>query len=124
MNGFADAIVGAATTNVSPHSFIDFRIIRRAVSAEQRSRGHNLAALAVTALRDPHFDPGFLHRFSYRVLGDRFNSRYVTPFHRADRRYTGPDRLPIHMHGAGSAEAHATTKFSTGKSQDIAYGPQ
>jgi len=124
MNRLADTSVGAASTNIATHSFVDFRILRRAVSAEQRRRAHHLATLAISTLGDAHLDPGLLYLFSHRILRDRFDRRYLPPFRGADRRYTGSDRLPVHMHGASSAEAHTTAKLGSGKSQDITYSPQ
>ena len=125
MNGLADTIVGAAATNVCRSWLRRFsEIVRRTVSAEQGRCAHHLAALAITALGNAHFDPGLLHLFSDRILGNRFDSRYLSPFRRADRGYTGSDRLTVHVHGASAAKTHPTAKFSSSKSQDIAYCPQ
>ena len=124
MDRLADTVVGAASTNIATHSFVDFRIVWRTVSAEQGRRAHDLATLAVTALWHPHLDPGLLHLFANRILGDRFDRRDLPPFHGANRSYAGSNWLPVHMHRAGSAEAHATAKFGSSESQDIAYCPQ
>ena len=124
MNRLADTAVCPATTNVSTHSFVDLRILRRAFAAEQGRGAHHLTTLAISALRNAHLDPGLLHLFAHGILGDRFDRRDLSSFSSADRGYAGSDRLPIHMHRAGSAQTHATAKFSSSKSQDIAYCPQ
>ena len=61
MDGLADALVGAAAADVAAHGVVDvgvggFRFLR-----EQRDRGHDLAGLAVAALRNVFLDPGLLH---------------------------------------------------------------
>src|SRR5207237_7885049 len=57
----SDALIGAATANVG-HRGVDVGVRGVRLLGEQRRRGHDLARLAVAALRHVFRDPGALHR--------------------------------------------------------------
>src|SRR5438128_10597580 len=56
----ADSHIGAAPTDVPRHGGVDVAIGRVGVGREQRRRGHDLAGLAIAALRHLERDPGLL----------------------------------------------------------------
>jgi len=60
----ADAVVGAAAADVTAHRGVDVGIARLAFDCEQRRRAHDLARLAVAALRHVLCNPGRLHRLA------------------------------------------------------------
>src|SRR6202011_2185104 len=51
VDGLADAVVRTATTQVAVHGRVDFLIARRGLARKQRHRLHDLARLAIAALR-------------------------------------------------------------------------
>src|SRR5580704_846771 len=61
VNRSADAGISRAAANVAAHCAVDIRIGGRGVLFEQRSGGHDLAGLAVAALRHLQADPRRLH---------------------------------------------------------------
>src|SRR5207237_6388693 len=61
VNRRPDALISAAAANVR-HRLIDVCIGGVRLLGEQRCRGHDLARLAVAALRHAFRDPGTLHR--------------------------------------------------------------
>src|SRR5262245_23415677 len=56
----ADARIGPAAADVAGHRTVDVRIARLGRGSEQRACGHDLAGLAVPALRYVQFQPGRL----------------------------------------------------------------
>src|SRR5215472_7052036 len=62
MDRAADADVSRAAADVAGHGRIDVRIARARVTAEERGGGHDLSALAVTALWHVEADPRGLDR--------------------------------------------------------------
>src|SRR2546422_813823 len=56
----ADARIGPAATDVSGHGIVDIAIGRVGLSGEQRRCGHDLAGLAIAALRHLQLDPCLL----------------------------------------------------------------
>src|SRR5574342_1376039 len=71
VNGGADTLIGAAATDVR-HFLVDVGVGRVRVLREQRGGGHDLARLAVAALRHVFLDPGALHRVR-AVLREAFD---------------------------------------------------
>src|SRR5438067_353630 len=58
---FADALIGAAAADVG-HRFVDVLVGRPRLLLQERRRRHDLAGLAVAALRHVDRGPGLLHR--------------------------------------------------------------
>src|SRR4051812_46031716 len=75
LDGFLDALVGAAAADVAAHRGIDVGIGWVGVLAEQGTGRHDLARLAVTALHDVDLDPGILHAPAGFCFADVFDSR-------------------------------------------------
>ena len=72
MDRASDALIGAAAADVAAHGVIDVRVGRMRVFAEQHSGRHDLARLAVSALRDILLDPRALQRMA-EVGGETFD---------------------------------------------------
>src|SRR5215467_11793650 len=62
MNGFANALIGAAAADVAAHEIVNISIRGIGFFREQRRRGHDLPALTIAALRNVNFDPSLLYR--------------------------------------------------------------
>jgi len=75
MNGLSDSQVSAAAAKVAGHRVVDVVVRRFRIAREQRSRVHDLAGLAVTALRHVFLNPGVL---------ERVQSFRTQPFDRGD----------------------------------------
>src|SRR5438552_9619495 len=60
MNRFTDALIRAATADVAAHGIVDVGVGGVGFLRKQRDGGHDLSGLAVAALRNVFFHPGFL----------------------------------------------------------------
>src|SRR6185312_17234579 len=90
---------------------------------EERSRLHDLARLAVTALRHLLGDPGLLQGMI--TLGaETFDGGDLLARDIVDRRLTGANGFAVDVHGAGAAEAGAATEFCTGHLQLFTDDPE
>src|SRR5471030_264139 len=61
VDGGADPLIGAAAADITAHGVVDVGVAGRLVRLEQRGGAHDLAALAVAALRHIDLDPRLLH---------------------------------------------------------------
>src|SRR5258706_6212126 len=75
LDSFADSRIGAAATDVPGHGGVDVAIGRVGLAGEQRCRRHDLARLAVAALRDLQLDPRLLDLFPGGRGADRLDRR-------------------------------------------------
>jgi hypothetical protein len=92
---------------------------------EKIDRGHDLAGLAIAALRDIELDPGFLHGVQAVVAGrEALDRRYRTALERGHRYPAGHRGVAIKMHGTGPAKAHAAAEFRAGESEVVAQHPE
>jgi hypothetical protein len=57
VNGFTDALIGAAAADVLRHNGVDIGIARMGLVQQQRSGGHNHTGLTISTLRYVLFDP-------------------------------------------------------------------
>src|SRR5260370_12873666 len=79
MDGLADSLVGAAAADVAAHGIVDVGVGGLGFFREQRDRGHNLARLAIAALRNLFLHPALLHLMA-AIGGQAFNGRnFLTP---------------------------------------------
>ena len=70
-------------------------------------------------------DPGFLKRMQGSVfIGQTFYGGYGPSDHRCCRGGTGPNGGPIHVHGAGSAEAATAAEFGAGQPNGVTNDPK
>src|ERR1700676_2631747 len=92
--------------------------------AAQESRGlHDLARLAVAALRNVDLHPGLLDRMQ-SVLFQSFDCGDSLSCRVAHGRHAGSRRLPIHMNRARAAKSNAAAKFRSCQSQNVAQVPE
>src|SRR5260221_7656170 len=68
-----DTWIGAAAADIPGHRAVDVRIARLGSGGEQRACRHDLAPLAVPALRHVELAPGRLHFLAPRRGADRFD---------------------------------------------------
>ena len=90
----ADALIGAAPADVARHGAVDVRVGRIRRARQQRGRLHDLAALAVAALRDVVLGPGALHRVA-AVGAQPLDGHDLLALQRPHRRLTRADGLAV-----------------------------
>src|SRR5271169_141263 len=123
LDGGGDALIAAATADVAAHLAVDLVLGRVLVGGEQRGGLHDLAGLAIPALRDIQGAPCFLHR----VIALR-----VEPLDRGHRPTrdivdggdAGASRLAVEMNGARPAQRHAAAILCSGEPQLVSQIPQ
>ena len=96
-DGGADAGIGAAAADVAGHGGVDVgvgRLLAVGQRLEEGGRAHDLAALAVAALRHVVLDPRGLHGRADAVgaIGDGFDGGDLLAVGGRDRRDAGADR--------------------------------
>ena len=90
----ANADVRRAATQVAGHRAVDVGVGRMRVAFEQRRRGHDLAGLAIAALRHVELTPGLLQRMlSARV--EALDRRDLRASDARDRRLTRARRRAV-----------------------------
>src|SRR5580704_6222626 len=114
LDGGGDALIAAAAADVAAHLAVDLVLRRVLVGREQRGGLHDLAGLAIAALRDIEGAPRLLHR----VVALRIKA--FDGGHRAagDIVYSGDagtGGLAVDMDRAGSAQRHAAAVFRSGE---------
>src|SRR5215510_15242513 len=111
-DGVADAYISHATAKVPGHHGIDVLIGRRRKVVDERHRLHDLARLAVTALRNLKVGPRLLHR----APGiEALNGGDLSAGNAGQRRYAGARRSPADMDGAGAAHPDAAAELRSGQ---------
>src|SRR6266446_5803181 len=86
LDSLADSHISAAAADVPRHRGVDIAIGRVGVGREQRSRGHDLAGLAIAALRDLQRDPGLLDLLAGGCGADGLDRGDALAGRRGDRR--------------------------------------
>src|ERR1043165_8550706 len=103
MNRLPDAEVGRAPADVAGHRLIDLRVGRLGILLEQRRGAHDLARLAVAALRDVELLPRPLH--GMRPIGRQpFYGSNLAAGDGGNGGRAAPGRLAFHVNRAGAAE--------------------
>src|SRR2546430_2221125 len=87
-NSLSDAHIGAAATDVPRHRGVDVGIARLRLGGQQRRCGHDLAGLAIAALRHVQLDPGLLNLFARGCSTNGLNGRDALAGRGRDRRDT------------------------------------
>src|SRR6267378_3302976 len=86
LDSLADAHISTAATDVPRHGGVDIAIGRVGVGREQLRRGHDLAGLAIAALRHLERDPGLLDLLAGRSGTDGLDRGDALAGRRGDRR--------------------------------------
>src|SRR5215471_12249803 len=120
----ADTRIRAAAADVAGHSTIDVRIARLGSGSEQRACRHDLARLAIPALRHVEREPGRLDFLAGGGGADGFDGDDPLPDHRRNRRDARPRRLPVDVNGAGAAKSRAAAELRAGHGQHVAQRPK
>src|SRR5262245_34806252 len=118
-----DALIGAAATDIRAHVLDDLVARGLGVLLQEIGRTHDLAGLAVAALRHSLGEPGFLHRMTAAGRqafdgGDRFVREF------GELRLAGIGALAVDMYHAGAAQAGAAAELGTGKLQAFTHNPE
>src|SRR3954463_8991900 len=123
MHGVLDALVTAATADVARHRFADLVVGGFWIVHQQRGRLHDLAGLAIAALRDIDLAPGLLHR----VIAGRvqaLDGGDVAAGHVGNRGDAGAYGLLVDDDGARAAQRLAAAIFGPRQSRLVTDEPQ
>src|SRR6266513_293031 len=118
-----DLVVGAAAAEVARHVLHDLLASRVFRLGEQRGRSHDLARLAVAAMRHLLGDPRLLQRMI--AVGRQPLDR--SDFLSLNRRYRGDARSrrhAVHVNRARAALRHPATELGPGETELVADHPQ
>ena len=110
MDRLADAHIGGAAAEVAAHGEVDVTVGRPLVRLQQRDRAHDLARLAVAALRHVARDPGALHGHRF-TAGDALDGGDLAVAQLGHGQRAGAHRHVAHQHGAGAAERRAAAEL-------------
>src|SRR2546422_6000027 len=122
VDGGADPLVGAAAA-VFGHRGVDIGVAGVAFLGGRRCGGHDLAGLAVAALRHVLGDPGPLPRVA--AAGRQPLDRgHALPGDRRDGHHAGSHGRAVEMHGAGAALGDAASELRAGETEVVAQHPQ
>src|SRR5882672_1882092 len=124
LDSLADSHISAAATDVPRHGGVDISIGRLGIGGEQRRRGHDLAGLAIAALRDLELDPGLLDFLAGGGGANGLDRGDALAGCGSDRRNARAHRLAVEVDGARAAQAEAATEFGAGHSEHIAKHPE
>src|SRR5579872_1628683 len=122
-HGADDPGIGRTPTHVAGHAIDDLLLGRMRIFREQSRGLHDLAGLAIAALRHLVLDPGLLHRMGVGRI-EPFDGGDQLAFDRADADRTGAHRLAIDMNRTTAAQADSATEFRTGESQVLPDDPE
>src|SRR5256886_13729488 len=122
VDGGADPLVRAAAADVR-HRGVDVGIARSGVLREQRGGGHDLARLAVAALRHILRDPGLLHRVG-AVGRQALDRRDALAGDGGDRRHARARGHAVQVHGTRATLRDAAAKLRAGEAERVAQHPE
>src|SRR2546430_12315872 len=117
MDRSPNSLISAAAADITRHRRVDILVGGILVVFEKCDRLHDLAGLAVAALRHPDLHPSLLHGMRGR---DAFNGRNLGATDLAHGRRAGTDARAILMHGACAAQRHAATEFGSRELRHVA----
>src|SRR6267378_5503409 len=124
LDGRTDTRIGTATADVAGHGIVDIRIARPGRRGEQCACRHDLARLAVPALRHVEREPGRLDFLAGRRGADGFDGGDALADRGRDRRDARACRLSIDLDSARAAKARAAAELRAGHVQYVAQRPQ
>src|ERR1700693_5270352 len=117
-----DALITAAPTDVAVHRLVDLLVGRRRHFCQQRRRLHDLAGLAVAALRHTDIAPCHLH--GVLALGVETldgDARFAGDARHGDR--AGAHGLAVEVNRAGAAQRDAAAELRPGQAELVAQVP-
>src|SRR5215831_9007557 len=115
-NGRVDALITTAATQIARHRGVDLRIAGRRLALEQGRGLHDLAGLAVAALRHVQGSPGDLRRVL--ALGvETFDRDHRLARHVGHHDSASADCLSLKMDRTRAAKTKAATKLRSGKAK-------
>src|SRR5882757_3063392 len=123
MDRVFDALVTAAAADIARHGFADLVVGGLWIFHQQRGGLHDLAGLAVAALRDVDLAPGLLHRVIAAGMQpfDGGDLAVADVGHRGD---AGAHRLLADQNRAGAAQRLAAAELGAGQSDFVAEIPE
>src|SRR5262245_26547601 len=122
-DGGANALIGAATTDIARHGGINLGVGRIGIALKKSRGGHDLARLAVAALHDFNIEPSPLDLGSAFGFPDRFDGCDLLADHVGHRRDARSYRAPVKMDGAGPAQRDPATELRSRQADDVAQHP-
>ena len=118
-----DALVTAAAADVAGHRFNYLIVGRFWILYQQRGRLHDLADLAITALRDVELSPSLLNRMiAGRVKA--FDGGDLAAVHVGNRGDAGACRFLADDDGTRAAQRHAAAILGPGQAHLITEKPK
>src|SRR6266496_901520 len=124
LDSLADSHIRAAAADVSRHGIVYVCVAGAGILREQRRSRHDLAGLAIAALRYLQIDPGLLNLLAGRRPADGLDRDDLLSGHRRYGRDAGTGRSAVDVHGAGAAKRGAAAEFRAGHSQHVAKNPE
>src|SRR6266540_236672 len=122
MDRGADALVGAAAADVR-HRRVDVGVRRVRGLRQQCGGGHDLARLAVAALRHVLRDPRLLHRMC-AVPGKSFDGGHALSGDGRDRQHAGAGCDAVQVHGASAALRDTAPELRAREAEVVAQHPE
>src|SRR5919205_3712369 len=96
LDGGADALIGSATADIACHGVVDVVVRRVRRLLQERRRLHDLAGLAIAALRHIQVAPRLLHRM-IAVGRQAFDGRHGFAGDLLEGRRARARRIAVHM---------------------------
>src|SRR5258708_672960 len=124
LDSLADSHVSTAATDVPGHGGVDVAIGRARLRGEQCRRGHDLAGLAITALRHLQVDPRLLDLLPCRRGAYRLDRGDALAGRRGDRRDARAHWLAVEVDRARAAQRRSTTELGAGEADHVPDRPQ
>src|SRR5271163_4148350 len=123
MDRVFDALVTAAAADITRHRFAYLIASWLWIFHQQCCGLHDLAGLAIAALRNIDLAPGLLNRMITRRM-QAFDRRNLSAGHVGDRGDAGAYGLLVHDHRACAAQRLAAAKFRAGQSGFVTEKPE
>src|SRR4029077_15527156 len=109
-DGRMNALIATAPADIAVHGSVDLLVGGRRRLCQQCRGLHDLAGLAIAALRNAQIAPGDLDGMLAFGI-ETFDGHDFLSGHIRYRDAAGADRLAVEMNGAGSAKRDAATEF-------------